>query len=176
MKGSEKMQTLKEIEACESEFLTPKDISKILGCGDHSIRVQAARCPEKLGFPVSVIGTRVKIPKQGFLRFMRGELQQDEKIFDWMTMGLTCAFAVSALGVVGSFEQGRLDTAGFFIGQAVCIAGIVLLTVAHHLLSKKRKSPRGAATPTRGKEKYIHINYIKQVGGMSNEVRRPPAF
>ena len=37
------------------------------------------------------------------------------KIFDWVTIGLTFALTISALGVVGSFEQGRLDTAGFFI-------------------------------------------------------------
>ena len=63
------------------------------------------------------------------------------KIFDWVTIGLTFALTISALGVVGSFEQGRLDTAGFFIGQAVCIAGITLLAVVHHFLSKKRKAP-----------------------------------
>ena len=84
-----------------------------------------------------------------------------KKIFDWMTIGLTFALTISALGVVGSFEQGRLDTAGFFIGQAVCIAGIALLAVIHHLLSKKRKSPRGAATPTKGKEKYIQNKYSR---------------
>ncbi|MFR3686881.1 MAG: hypothetical protein ACLTXM_17815 [Enterococcus sp.] len=61
-----------------------------------------------------------------------------KKIFDWMTIGLTFALTISALGVVGSFEQGRLDTAGFFIGQAVCIASISLLAVIHHLLSKKK--------------------------------------
>ncbi|MFR3886959.1 MAG: hypothetical protein ACLTXF_07565 [Acutalibacteraceae bacterium] len=82
------------------------------------------------------------------------------KIFDWVTIGLTFALTISALGVVGSFEQGRLDTAGFFIGQAVCIASISLLAVIHHLLSKK-KSPRGAATPTKGKEKYIHKKYSR---------------
>ena len=83
------------------------------------------------------------------------------KVFDWVTIGLTFALTISSLGVVGSFEQGRLDTAGFFIGQAVCIAGIVLLSVAHHFLSKKRKSPRGAATPTKGKEKYIQKKYSR---------------
>lgn len=76
------------------------------------------------------------------------------KIFDWVTIGLTFTLAMSALGVIGSFELGNIDFAGFFIGQAVCIAGIALLAVIHHLLSKKRKRPRGAATPTRGKEKY----------------------
>ena len=63
------------------------------------------------------------------------------KIFDWVTIGLTFVLIISALGVVGSFEQDRLDAAGFFIGQAVCIAGIAMLAVVHHLLSKKEKAP-----------------------------------
>lgn len=83
------------------------------------------------------------------------------KIFDWVTIGLTFALTISALGVVGSFEQGRLDTAGFFIGQAVCIAGIALLAIVHHFLSKKRKSPRGVATPTKGNRKNNRIYYSK---------------
>lgn len=83
------------------------------------------------------------------------------KIFDWVTIGLTFALTISALGVVGSFEQGRLDTAGFFIGQAVCLAGIAMLAVVHHLLSKKRKSPVGAGTPTKGNRKNIHKKYSR---------------
>ena len=84
------------------------------------------------------------------------------KIFDWTTIVLTFALTMSALGVVGSFELGNIDFAGFFIGQAVCIAGIVLLAVVHHLLSKKRKSPRGAATPTKGNRKNNRIYYSKE--------------
>lgn len=83
------------------------------------------------------------------------------KIFDWVTIGLTFALTISALGVVGSFEQGNLDTASFFIGQAVCIAGIALLAVVHHFLNKKRKSPRGAATPTKGNRKINHVYFNK---------------
>ena len=83
------------------------------------------------------------------------------KIFDWTTIALTFALTISALGVVGSFEQGNLDTAGFCIGQAVCIAGIAMLAVVHHLLSKKRKSPRGAATPTKGNRNKNYIYYSK---------------
>ena len=83
------------------------------------------------------------------------------KIFDWIFIVLTFALTLAALGVVGSFELGNIDFAGFFIGQAVCIAGIALLAVIHHLLSKKRKSPRGAATPTKGKEKYIQRKYSR---------------
>ena len=84
------------------------------------------------------------------------------KIFDWTTIVLTFALTMSALGVVGSFELGNIDFAGFFIGQAVCIAGIVLLAVEHHLLSKKRKSPRGAATPTKGNRNKSRIYYSKE--------------
>ena len=83
------------------------------------------------------------------------------KVIDWVTIGLTFALTISALGVVGSFEQDRLDAAGFFIGQAVCIAGIAMLAVVHHLLSKKRKSPRGAATPTKGNRNKNYIYYSK---------------
>lgn len=64
-----------------------------------------------------------------------------KKIFDRVTIGLTFALTIAALGVVGSFEQGNLDTAGFFIGQAVCIADIAFLAVVHYLLSKKEKAP-----------------------------------
>lgn len=84
------------------------------------------------------------------------------KIFDWITIGLTFTLAMSALGVVGSFELGNIDFAGFLIGQAVCIAGIALLAVAHHFLSKKRKSPRGAATPTKGNSNKNCVYYSKE--------------
>lgn len=85
-----------------------------------------------------------------------------KKIFDWVFIVLTFALTLAALGVVGSFELGNIDFAGFFIGQAVCIAGIALLAVAHHFLSKKRKSPRGAATPTKGNSNKNHIYYSKE--------------
>ena len=72
------MQTLQEVEAHTGEVLTPKDVAKVLGCDAQTIRVQANRCPERLGFPVSIIGTRVKIPKEAFLRFMKGDLKPKE--------------------------------------------------------------------------------------------------
>ena len=72
------MQTLQEVEAHTGEVLTPKDVAKVLGCDAQTIRVQANRCPERLGFPVSNIGTRVKIPKEAFLRFMKGDLKPNE--------------------------------------------------------------------------------------------------
>ena len=63
------------------------------------------------------------------------------KIFDWVFIVLTFALTMSALGVVGSFEQGNIDFTGFFIGQAVCIAGIAALAI----LVKRKSSVRVAA-------------------------------
>lgn len=83
------------------------------------------------------------------------------KIFDWVFIVFTFALTLASLGVVGSFELGNIDFVGFFMGQAVCIAGIALLAVVHHLLSKKRKSPRGAETPTKGNSNKNHVYYIK---------------
>ena len=65
--------TLKEIEALEGEILLPAEIAPLLRVNPESIRLQARECPEKLGFPVVVIGNRVLIPKEGFLAHMRGK-------------------------------------------------------------------------------------------------------
>lgn len=67
--------TLQEIESIKKETLTPAQVAKCIGCDPHYIRLEAREEPEHLGFPVVITGTRVKIPKQAFLRFMRGELK-----------------------------------------------------------------------------------------------------
>lgn len=62
---------LDEIEALEKDVLLPKDVAGCLGCNPYSINIQAKDDPGKLGFPVVVLGTRVLIPKDGFLNYMR---------------------------------------------------------------------------------------------------------
>lgn len=64
--------TLDEVEAIPSEVLTCQQVSKVLRAGAYYLHEQARTAPEKLGFPVIVHGTRVKIPKAAFLKFMRG--------------------------------------------------------------------------------------------------------
>ena len=66
-------QTLKEIEALPGEVLTCTQIAVVLSADPHTLHLQAIERPELLGFPVIVAGNRVKIPKAGFLAFMRGE-------------------------------------------------------------------------------------------------------
>lgn len=95
-------------------------------------------------------------------RTSKGENKVTRKIFDWTTIALTFALTMSALGVVGSFELGNIDFAGFFIGQAVCIAGIALLAVVHHLLSKKEKALLVLEHRQRAIEKNNHVYYSKE--------------
>lgn len=62
--------TLEEIRTSPLDILTPAQVAPILGCDPQCIRVTARETPEKLGFPVAVVGTRVRIPRLSFLRFM----------------------------------------------------------------------------------------------------------
>ena len=62
--------TFQEIQASNKDFLTPEDIRDVVGCMPYSINIQAKEAPEKLGFPVCIMGNRVKIPRLGFLHWM----------------------------------------------------------------------------------------------------------
>ena len=57
------------IAASGKEMLTPADVAPVLGCNPYSINVMAKADPARLGFPVCVIGNRVKIPRRAFLRW-----------------------------------------------------------------------------------------------------------
>lgn len=65
--------TYKDAEKIPKSILTPKDIAPFLKTDPHCIRVQAREDPSKLGFNVSVVKSRIKIPKEGFVKFLRGE-------------------------------------------------------------------------------------------------------
>lgn len=64
--------TLNEIRNCQKDILTPADIAPVLGADAQDIRVQARTAPERLGFNVAVVGTRVKVPRLAFIRWMEG--------------------------------------------------------------------------------------------------------
>lgn len=67
--------TLEEILASEKVYLTPNDAAGVLGCNPHCIRLIARDEPEQLGFPVVRMGTRTKIPRIPFLRFLGYEVE-----------------------------------------------------------------------------------------------------
>lgn len=63
-------KTLGDIAAMDKDMLTVNDICGVLGSDPQTIRTCARQMPEMLGFPTVVMGTRVKIPRLPFLRFM----------------------------------------------------------------------------------------------------------
>ena len=65
--------TLEEIRASEKLLLTPEEIAPVIGAHAQSIRAAAREKPELLGFPVTVVGTRTRIPRKPFLRFLGEE-------------------------------------------------------------------------------------------------------
>ena len=67
--------TLDEIRNSTKEVLTPADIADVLNCDAQDIRVQARQQPERLGFNVAVIGTRVKVPRRAFLNWLEGRCE-----------------------------------------------------------------------------------------------------
>ena len=64
---------IEEMKASQRAYLVPADIAPVLGCDPQTIRDMAAQRPEQLGFPVVRMGSRTKIPRVPFLRFMLGE-------------------------------------------------------------------------------------------------------
>lgn len=62
--------TIDEINRSTKEVLTPADIAPVLGADPYGINRAARENPEGLGFPVIVIGNRVKIPRRAFLHWM----------------------------------------------------------------------------------------------------------
>ena len=57
------MRTLEEIKKCGKPFLIPADVAPFLRCDPYSINVAARQNPAALGFPVILMGSRVRIPR-----------------------------------------------------------------------------------------------------------------
>lgn len=55
----------------DKEFLTAAEVAPVLGIDPQDLRSQAQADSVKLGFPVIVTGSRVRIPREGFLFFCR---------------------------------------------------------------------------------------------------------
>lgn len=65
--------TIEEIKASDKVLLTAAEVAEVLGVDPQGIRIMAHEQPERLGFPVTVVGREgrgVRIPRIPFLRFM----------------------------------------------------------------------------------------------------------
>lgn len=60
--------TLEQIKASNKPFLKPADLVDVLGSNAQTIRMSARL--GLLGFPVTIMGSRVKIPRVPFLQFI----------------------------------------------------------------------------------------------------------
>lgn len=65
--------TLDDLKRVDRDWLLAREVAPILGTDPHSIRVWAHQRPDGLGFPVCVIGSRVRIPRKPFIQFMEGK-------------------------------------------------------------------------------------------------------
>lgn len=65
--------TIDDIKKMDKEVLTPGDVAPLLGCDPNLIRHQARQDIKQLGFPASKMGTRIKIPKQGFIAWFENK-------------------------------------------------------------------------------------------------------
>lgn len=64
--------TFEEIKQSDKLFLLPTDVAQVLGCHPHQIRLAARDDPDGLGFPVTVIGSRTRIPRLPFIQYIEG--------------------------------------------------------------------------------------------------------
>lgn len=66
-------EALAQLRTMDKAFITPLELSKVLGCQPYSINRQVASDPSALGFPVMKIGTNVRIPREAFLKWFDGQ-------------------------------------------------------------------------------------------------------
>lgn len=64
--------TLADIEALDTEMLTCAQVGPVVGINPYNLHGQALEMPERLGFPVMVVGRQVRIPRRAFVRWMKG--------------------------------------------------------------------------------------------------------
>lgn len=67
--------TLDDLKKIDRDWLLAREVAPLLGVDPHSVRVAARVAPERLGFPVCVIGSRVKVPKKPFIEFWEGKME-----------------------------------------------------------------------------------------------------
>lgn len=62
--------TLEEIKQSDALWLTPADVAPVVGCDPNKLRMTAQENPALLGFPVTVVGRRVKVWRKRFLEYI----------------------------------------------------------------------------------------------------------
>ena len=63
--------TFEQMIKSDKNFLVPEDVAEVLGCKPYSINCQAKADPGKLGFPICMMGSTVRIPRLAFIHWMQ---------------------------------------------------------------------------------------------------------
>ena len=66
-------EELDRIAALDKAMLAPTDVCRYLGCSAYAINVATEDGKNPFPFPVIRINRRVRIPKEPFLKAMRGQ-------------------------------------------------------------------------------------------------------
>lgn len=82
--------TVAEIEKLGKDFLTVKDVAECLKMAPQIIRDQAERDITLLGFPICRAGHAFRIPRVGFLTWVKGETP---------TIGVTLEEVLDRIGI-----------------------------------------------------------------------------
>lgn len=73
--------TLEDLERVEADFIFPKDAAVFIKCEPHNMNIRAKTDIElygeiiTFGFPAHFQGTRLKIPRVPFIRYIREEVR-----------------------------------------------------------------------------------------------------
>lgn len=62
--------TIEEMQTSKSIYLSVSEVASVLHCDPQALRVQAHTNPQALGYPVIIIGRRVRIPRIPFLHYL----------------------------------------------------------------------------------------------------------
>ncbi|MBR3974375.1 MAG: hypothetical protein IKJ88_00780 [Clostridia bacterium] len=70
-----------QIKNSSDTYIRPELAARAINIAPQGLRVQARTAPDLLGFPVSVVGNRVLIPRKPFIAFFEGteDEEGDEK-------------------------------------------------------------------------------------------------
>lgn len=64
-------EALEEIKRMDKPFITPQQAARVIGCDPMYIRLTAhGPNPKSLGFKTTVMGTRTRIPRIPFIRYV----------------------------------------------------------------------------------------------------------
>lgn len=62
--------TIDQIKSSDRPYLTASDVADVLHCDPQTLRYQAQKNVSQLGFPASVAGKRLRIPRKPFLEWL----------------------------------------------------------------------------------------------------------